>query len=154
MASLNKAAAGGIIRSVVGRGLVAFTMNLGQCSITRAEMRGAIAGLELAWDFGFRRVELQIDSKIAVRFLSSSETPMHQQAAEVLQFRDLCRREWSVNVRNVFRESTKAADFLASRGYEFPFGIHLYPLSDCNLGHILIYDCLGISEPRLLLINE
>ncbi|CAN1188181.1 Putative ribonuclease H protein At1g65750 [Linum perenne] len=108
-------------------------MNLGQCSITRAEMRGAIAGLELAWDFGFRRVELQIDSKIAVRFLSSSETPMHQ---------------------HVFRESTKAADFLASRGYEFPFGIHLYPLSDCNLGHILIYDCLGISEPRLLLINE
>ncbi|CAN1167976.1 WD repeat-containing protein 48 [Linum perenne] len=47
---------------------------------------------------------------------------MHQQAAEVLQLRDLCRREWSVNIRHVFRESNKAADFLVSRGYEFPFG--------------------------------
>ncbi|CAN1334217.1 Putative ribonuclease H protein At1g65750 [Linum perenne] len=60
--SLNKASVGGIIRASDGRGLIAFTMNLGQCSITRAEIRGAIAGLELAWEYGFRRVELQIDS--------------------------------------------------------------------------------------------
>ncbi|CAN1167978.1 hypothetical protein LINPERPRIM_LOCUS18967 [Linum perenne] len=46
MPSLNKASAGGIIRSADGRGLVAFTMNLGQCTITRAEMRGVIAELE------------------------------------------------------------------------------------------------------------
>ncbi|CAN1789672.1 Putative ribonuclease H protein At1g65750 [Linum perenne] len=104
-------------------------MNLGHCSITRAEIRGAITGLELAWDYGFRNVELQLDSQAAISLLSSSAVPDHQQ---------------------VFREANKAADFLASQGYEFPFGTHLFPLSNCNLGHILRYDCLGVSEPRLI----
>ncbi|CAN1789663.1 Putative ribonuclease H protein At1g65750 [Linum perenne] len=146
----NRAAAGGIIRNYEGRGLVAFTMNLGHCSITRAEIRGAITGLELAWDYGFRNVELQLDSQAAISLLSSSAVPDHQQAAEVIHFQNLCRRDWRISIRHVFREANKAADFLASQGYEFPFGTHLFPLSNCNLGHILRYDCLGVSEPRLI----
>ncbi|CAN1256843.1 hypothetical protein LINPERPRIM_LOCUS9431 [Linum perenne] len=93
----SKAAAGGIIRDHLGRGMVAFTMNLGCCTVTRAELRGAITGL---------------------------------------------------------REANKVADFLANQGHLFPFGTHLFPLSDCNLGHILRYDCLGISEPRFILIDN
>ncbi|CAN1128377.1 hypothetical protein LINPERHAP2_LOCUS4592 [Linum perenne] len=38
------------------RGLVAFTMHLGRCTITRAEIRGAISGLELAWEYGYHLV--------------------------------------------------------------------------------------------------
>ncbi|CAN1853745.1 Putative ribonuclease H protein At1g65750 [Linum perenne] len=125
-------------------------MNLGGCTITRAEIRGAIAGLELAWEYGFRRVELQLDSQVAILLLTSSKVHEHQHAAEVLHFQNLCRRDWIVNIRHIFREANKVADFLASRGFEFPFGIHLFPLSDCNLDHFLRYDCLGISEPRLV----
>ncbi|CAN1308034.1 Putative ribonuclease H protein At1g65750 [Linum perenne] len=152
LASIRKASAGGIIRRADGRGLVAFTMNLGACTVTRAEIRGAIGGLELAWDYGFRRVELQLDSKVVVSMLLSSEEPEHQQAAEVLHFRNLCKRSWEVRIRHIFREANKAADFLANHRYNFPFGIHLFPLSDCNLGHILRYDCLNISEPRLITV--
>ncbi|CAN1129587.1 hypothetical protein LINPERHAP2_LOCUS5305 [Linum perenne] len=75
------------------------------------------------------RWKLQIDSKFVISLLSSPDPPEHQ---------------------HVFREANKAADFLASQGYEFPFGTHLFPLSDCNLGHILRYDCLEIAEPRLI----
>ncbi|CAN1841221.1 Putative ribonuclease H protein At1g65750 [Linum perenne] len=145
-----RASAGGIIRSADGRGLVAFTMNLGCCSITRAEIRGAISSLELAWSYGFRQVCLHIDSQAAISILSASEDPLHQYACEVMYFRELCRRNWVVHIRHVYREANKVADFLASRGYEFPFGIHLFPLSDCNLGYLLRYDCFGISEPRLI----
>ncbi|CAN1141722.1 hypothetical protein LINPERHAP2_LOCUS12661 [Linum perenne] len=49
-----KATAGGLIRDHEGRCLLAFTMNLGGCSITRAEMRGAIEGLTRAWNIGVR----------------------------------------------------------------------------------------------------
>ncbi|CAN1760750.1 hypothetical protein LINPERHAP1_LOCUS7650 [Linum perenne] len=42
------AAAGGLIRTADGKCLGAFTANLGCCSITRAEMRGAVLGLQLA----------------------------------------------------------------------------------------------------------
>ncbi|CAN1788388.1 Putative ribonuclease H protein At1g65750 [Linum perenne] len=152
IAPIRKVPAGGIIRRSDGRGLVAFTMNLGACTINRAEIRGAITGLELAWDNGFRQVELQLDSKVTVSLLLSSEEPEHQRAAEVLHFRNLCKRNWEVRVRHIFREANKAADFLASLGYNFPFGIHLFPLSDCNLGHIVRYDCLNISEPRLITV--
>ncbi|CAN1127069.1 Putative ribonuclease H protein At1g65750, partial [Linum perenne] len=148
--SLNKASAGGIIRTSDGRSLIAFTMNLGQCSITRAEIRGAITGLELAWNYGFRRVELQVDSQAAISLLSSQTVPEHQHAVEVLHFQYLCKRDWRVNIRHVFHEANNAANFLASQGYEFPFGTHLFPLSDCNLGHILRHDCLGVLEPRLI----
>ncbi|CAN1147862.1 hypothetical protein LINPERPRIM_LOCUS37754, partial [Linum perenne] len=68
----------------------------------------------------------------------------------VLHFQNLYKRNWRVNIRHVFREANKTVDFLANQGYEFPFGIHLFPLSECNLGHILPYDCLGISELRMI----
>ncbi|CAN1787197.1 Putative ribonuclease H protein At1g65750 [Linum perenne] len=48
-----KAAAGGLIRDELRHCFKAFSINLGACSITRAEMRGAIAGLRFAWDLGF-----------------------------------------------------------------------------------------------------
>ncbi|CAN1816372.1 Putative ribonuclease H protein At1g65750 [Linum perenne] len=111
----NKATTGGIIRSSDGCGLVAFTMNLGCCTITRAEIRGAISGLELAWAYGFRHVELQLDSQAAIAILLSPEDPLHQYMAEVLYFRELCGREWRVRTRHVHREANKAADFLASQ---------------------------------------
>ncbi|CAI0421512.1 unnamed protein product [Linum tenue] len=41
-------------------------MNLGMCSITRAELRGVMEGLQLAWDMGFRRVRVELDSRCAV----------------------------------------------------------------------------------------
>ncbi|CAN1127864.1 Putative ribonuclease H protein At1g65750 [Linum perenne] len=152
--TVNKASTGGIIRSHEGRVLVDFTMNLGACSITRAEIRGAITGLELAWDYGFQIVELHLDSRAPISILTSPEQPVHQQALEALYFRELCQRDWRVTIKHVYREANKAADFLASHGSQFPFGIHLFPLSDCNLGHILRYDCLGISEPRLISIKD
>ncbi|CAL1403678.1 unnamed protein product [Linum trigynum] len=39
------ATAGGLIRDHLGRYFAAFAMNLGVCSITRAELRGAVEGL-------------------------------------------------------------------------------------------------------------
>ncbi|CAN1773739.1 Putative ribonuclease H protein At1g65750 [Linum perenne] len=57
-----QAAAGGLIRDHQGRCLAAFTMNLGKCSITRAELRGAVSGLKLAWERGYCKIQLQLDS--------------------------------------------------------------------------------------------
>ncbi|CAN1768424.1 Putative ribonuclease H protein At1g65750 [Linum perenne] len=137
-----------------GECLNAFSMNLGRCSVTRAELRGAIHGLELVWSMGFRSVELQLDSKAAIDLLLATGEPRHQHAGEVLSFRELRERHWSVNIRHVYREGNKVADFLASRGHDLPFGSHTFPLSDFNLVYLLRYDCLGISEPRHVVINS
>ncbi|CAN1144585.1 hypothetical protein LINPERHAP2_LOCUS14186 [Linum perenne] len=61
---------------------------------------------------GYRFVELQLDSRAAIALIQQTGEPSHQHA---------------------YREGNKVADFLANRGHEFPFGVFLFPISDCNL---------------------
>ncbi|CAN0905151.1 hypothetical protein LINGRAHAP2_LOCUS23499, partial [Linum grandiflorum] len=55
------AAAGEVIHDNRGSLVKAFTMNLGCCFITRAEMRGIVESLKLAWSLGIRRIRVQSD---------------------------------------------------------------------------------------------
>ncbi|CAN1139782.1 Putative ribonuclease H protein At1g65750 [Linum perenne] len=150
----SKAAAGGLLRDALGRCRAAFSLNLGSCSITRAEIRGVIFGLQLAWDLGYRRVLAQLDSSAAIAILEADGDVTHQHALEVFQFRELVSRNWDVKLIHIYREANKAADFLAGKGHSLTLGNHLVPSSDNSLGFYLRYDCIGISEERLIVINS
>ncbi|CAN1129782.1 Putative ribonuclease H protein At1g65750 [Linum perenne] len=102
--STRRAVAGGLIWDELGHCVAAFTMNIGCCSITRAELRGAITSLRAAWDLGFRKVKLQVDSMTVIELVKNEEIPTHQHALEVLDLRDLLRLDWEVNLRHVFKE--------------------------------------------------
>ncbi|CAI0558367.1 unnamed protein product [Linum tenue] len=54
----SEAAGGGIIRDWTGKCMGAFVENLGVCTITRAEIMAAIRGLQMAWEYGYRKVLL------------------------------------------------------------------------------------------------
>ncbi|CAN1163796.1 hypothetical protein LINPERPRIM_LOCUS32803 [Linum perenne] len=108
-------------------------------------------GLELAWSLNCELVELQINSRGAAALFSETGNPKHQHALEVLAFQELCRRNWVVSVRHIYREGNKAAAF---RGHNFPPGVHHFPLLDCNLGYILQYDVMGILTSLQILINK
>ncbi|CAN1822388.1 Putative ribonuclease H protein At1g65750 [Linum perenne] len=149
-----RAAAGGILRDDEGRGLLAYSMNLGICSITRAEIRGALEGIRRAWDAGYRRIEVQIDSQAAIAILTDNNAEItHTHALDVLEFRDWTSKDWEVRIRHVYREANFVADHLASQGHSKPRGSHQVDLTDSCLAHLLRYDCMGISEPRLISIN-
>ncbi|CAN1163406.1 Putative ribonuclease H protein At1g65750 [Linum perenne] len=62
-------ASGGLFRDVDGHCLAAYSMNLGICSITRAELRGPLTRLQITWDKGFQRIQLQLNLRIAVQLL-------------------------------------------------------------------------------------
>ncbi|CAN1728916.1 Putative ribonuclease H protein At1g65750 [Linum perenne] len=150
----NRAAAGGIIRTSDGHALGDFVAILGSCSVTRAELHGAVLGLELAWSKGCRLVEVQLDSRAVISLLLQTDEPLHQHALEVLAFQDLCRRDWIVRLRHTYREGNKVVDFLANHGHDFPYGVHLFLLYDYNLGYILRYNCMGVSTFRNILVNQ
>ncbi|CAN1184265.1 Putative ribonuclease H protein At1g65750 [Linum perenne] len=150
----SKAAAGGLIRDELGRCLMAFSYNLGRCSITRAELRGAVHGLSIAWNLGYRRVLVQMDSAEAIAILEAKGEIDHQHAMEVIQYRELLTRDWTVKIKHIYREANKAADSLANRGHSLGLGCHLISGSDRGLGLYLRYDCIGVSENRLILINS
>ncbi|CAN1177215.1 Putative ribonuclease H protein At1g65750 [Linum perenne] len=80
----NSAAAGGLIQNEFGRCLNAFSINLGRCSITRAEFRGAMVGLEIAWDTEFRKVVARVDSLAVLNLTNSEEVPTHQHSGEII----------------------------------------------------------------------
>ncbi|CAN1156119.1 Putative ribonuclease H protein At1g65750 [Linum perenne] len=63
-------------------------------------------------------------------------------------------REWDIKVRHVYREGNRAADFLASLGFNITLGYHSIVPSDPRLGLHLRYDCIGITEPRSILLND
>ncbi|CAN1743093.1 Putative ribonuclease H protein At1g65750 [Linum perenne] len=100
-----RAAAGGILRDNNGNCILAYTMNLGICSITRAEIRGALEGVRRAWDYGVRRLEIQIDSQAVVALLRETSSDIaHSHALDVLEFQEWMKREWEVKLIHVFRK--------------------------------------------------
>ncbi|CAN1147309.1 Putative ribonuclease H protein At1g65750 [Linum perenne] len=154
MMASGSAAAGGLLRNADGRCFAAFTANLGCCSITRAEMRGAIIGLQTAWKQGHMKIELQMDSQAAIQLLVSTEEPTHQHAMEVYEFQELLSRNWEVSIRHTYREGNHAADFLAGIGHSYPLGVSDIAITNASLGYFLRYDCMGVSEPRTILLNN
>ncbi|CAN1826455.1 Putative ribonuclease H protein At1g65750, partial [Linum perenne] len=149
-----RAAADSLLRDVEGRCLFAFTMNIGCCSITRAEMRGALEGLHRAWDAGYRRVILRIDSRAAMTLLATGDTTTNLHAMETLQFQNIIGREWEVKLEHTYREGNQAADFLAGIGYGYPLGSHTFNISDCRLVHFLRLESFGVGQTRSILIND
>ncbi|CAN1193141.1 Putative ribonuclease H protein At1g65750 [Linum perenne] len=149
-----KATTGGLLRDWVGWCHFAFTMNLGDCSITRAELHGAIRGLEIVWDKGYKRVFVQLDSLAAVSLLNNDAVTDHLHGLEVIKFRELWDRDWSVVVKHIYREGNHAVDHLAGLGYGYPFGSHMIQVTDSSLVYFFRYDCSGVSELRSILAND
>ncbi|CAN0864646.1 Putative ribonuclease H protein At1g65750 [Linum grandiflorum] len=123
-------------------------MNMGSCSITHAEMRGIVEGLNLAWSLGIRRIRVQSDSASAIAILPKAYSLDHQHAILVMQYQDLCRRQWEVTLNHIYREANCAADYLANLGHSFAFGFHIVDLPDRGLSHWLRYDVIGVSLAR------
>ncbi|CAN1160041.1 Putative ribonuclease H protein At1g65750 [Linum perenne] len=69
---LSYAAGSGVIRNSQGAKLATFAANFGRCSIMRAELRIAALGLSLAWDMGFRQVNIQLDSLAAIAAIKNT----------------------------------------------------------------------------------
>ncbi|CAN1178079.1 Putative ribonuclease H protein At1g65750 [Linum perenne] len=129
-------------------------MNLGICSVTRAELRGVIEGLHRTWEAGFRSVVAQLDSSAAISILTSDERLGNQFELEKAHFRELRSRDWNLVIKHTYREGNRAADYLASIGYGYPLGSHNVSISDCRLVYFLRYDCFGITEQRSIIIND
>ncbi|CAN1238296.1 Putative ribonuclease H protein At1g65750 [Linum grandiflorum] len=154
--SVNKdgsAAAGGVIRSTGGEVVAAYSSNLGRCSITRAEISGIVAGLEIAWDAGIRRLAIQTDSTCTVQILNSSDIGDHPHATLVMKFQELQQRAWRIELSHVFREANFLADAMANAGHALPFGLHQFDEHHPAVAYWNAYDRLRSSQPRLVLRN-
>ncbi|KAH9776498.1 proline transporter 2 [Citrus sinensis] len=67
------ASAGGLVRNYCGEWVCGFSMKLGSCSIMEAELWGLYQGLKLAWEHGFRLLQVEVDNLGVTQLLNSSE---------------------------------------------------------------------------------
>ena len=64
-----EAGCGGLMRDATRRWLGDYTCNFGICNALTAEIWGALNGLHLAWELGFRKVILKSDSRVMTTIL-------------------------------------------------------------------------------------
>ncbi|CAN1144614.1 hypothetical protein LINPERPRIM_LOCUS16723 [Linum perenne] len=120
----------------------------------RVEIRGANEVLSRTWEAGFRKVVLQTDSKAVISLLTNDSDTSPQHGLEVLQFRELCERDWTVEVKHTYGEGSHAIDFQANIGDNYLFGSYNIAISYSRLVYFLRYDYMGITEHRSVLIND
>ncbi|KAE8685292.1 hypothetical protein F3Y22_tig00111099pilonHSYRG00150 [Hibiscus syriacus] len=65
----------GILRNFDRDWLAGYCRSLGRCSIFHDELWALVDGLKVAWIYGFRRIEVEMDNKVAIRILSSPSSP-------------------------------------------------------------------------------
>ncbi|CAN1269226.1 Putative ribonuclease H protein At1g65750 [Linum perenne] len=99
----------------------------------RAELRAADIGLMIAWDLGFRRVHLQLDSISAVHAICS---------------------DIDEDSRHIYREANKVADLLAHHGHCLDFGISVNNIVPSCIDREIWNDFIGATSPRVIIRNE
>ncbi|CAN1166013.1 Putative ribonuclease H protein At1g65750 [Linum perenne] len=151
---LSRAAAGGILRTSLGRPVSTFAANLGRCSIIRVELRAAEMGLMIAWDMDFKKVHLQLDSMAAVTAILGDQEEDSRHGRTLESILELRSRNWDVTISHTFREDNRVADLLAHHGHSLDFGFHVL----CNYPHevdrAIWSDHVGTCFPRTIPMNE
>ncbi|CAN1187916.1 Putative ribonuclease H protein At1g65750 [Linum perenne] len=147
-------AIGGIIRDSTGKLVRAFCANVGNCSITRAELRAIVEGLKLAWSLGIKKVDVQSDSAAAVAMLQAGAHSAHKHVALVAEFLEIRARPWEISLNHIFREANCSADYLANLGHSFWFGFHVFDYPISSLADWLRYDLVGVALPRVVSSNN
>ena len=107
------AGAGRLIRDVYEHWIAGFAKDLGVASALVAKLWETLLGLQLAWDFGYRKVFLEIDSEVVCRIARGKEGHAAHTASLMLAFRSLLSRDWQVQISHTYQERNSCADWLA-----------------------------------------
>ncbi|CAI0457207.1 unnamed protein product [Linum tenue] len=144
------AAAGGLFRDHLGRCLGAYVCNLGRCSITDAELRGALEGLRIAWKAGYRKNVLHSDSTTAINIIEHRNDDVHRHGSTARHLSCILDQQWEVRVSHVYREANYATDYLANKAHDFDFGTHQFNVCDRGLVSWINHDVMGTSHERFI----
>ncbi|CAN0927908.1 Putative ribonuclease H protein At1g65750, partial [Linum grandiflorum] len=104
-------------------------------------------GFRLAWELGFCKVNLQLDSQCVVDALLGDPLEDFRHSFCISEAKNVLRRTWDVTGSHIFREGNRVADALAHYGHYRPLGLH--PLSCLPSGVIscLRTDSFGVVLP-------
>ncbi|CAN1254855.1 hypothetical protein LINPERPRIM_LOCUS8790 [Linum perenne] len=97
----------------------------------RAELRAAEFGVMIAWDRGFKKVHLQLDSLVAITTILWDQVEDSRHGRKLDFINELRSKNWEVTISHTFREGNIVADLLAHHGHTLDFGLYIdcmYPM--------------------------
>ncbi|KAL9438044.1 hypothetical protein AB3S75_023834 [Citrus x aurantiifolia] len=144
--------AGGLIRDHLGLWLTGFGMMIGSCSVTVAELWGLYQGLQLAWNFGIRRLKVETDSLCITQLLAKPLVTSNEYAPLIQAIKDYLNLDWQVSLSHIYREANFAADYMANFAFSIPLGLIVYPTPPLGVRSFLFHDSYGISYPRSVVL--
>ncbi|KAE8672002.1 hypothetical protein F3Y22_tig00111877pilonHSYRG00338 [Hibiscus syriacus] len=113
---MKMAAAAGVLRDDQGRWISGFARSLGICLALSAELWAIHDSLSLAWNLGFRRIEMETDCAMAVKILKNNSR-LERNGAITLLIYKLLKRDWEVksspNFKARFQASSVAMNIIA-----------------------------------------
>ncbi|XP_025704008.1 uncharacterized protein [Arachis hypogaea] len=143
---------GGLARDHWGRWVAGFMANLRTCSAFQAELWGVCYALKTAWDLGFKRVELEVDSRTVYEAITKGRR-LNQHPNNLIRSINIwLKKQWSVEIRHTYKEGNQAADWLAKKSVkERDAGYCFIDSPFVDLRSILDADMRGASLPRCVI---
>jgi ribonuclease HI len=144
------AGCGGLLRNSNGQWLGGFSRHLGRCSAYIAELWGVFEGLRLARERGISKINVQVDSRVVVQTLNSSNLGSVLGWRLIQEIRHLLSLDWEILVCHSYREANACADALANMGCDHGPELRVYDQCPASLISLLQADVMGITTPRVI----
>ena len=144
------AGVGGVLRDHQGRWLTRFSTRMGITSNNLAELEAIRQGLMLAWNKGVKFLQLELDSKVVLHWLTNKNINYPTNMLPLIcDCRNLLDQGWEVHVHHVYREANGCADALVKRGTRQQTRMVVY--SDCpTFAHVIyVRDGSDLGDFRL-----
>ena len=138
LSNLGVASAGGIL-------------HLGIATNNMAELVTIQQGLVMAWQLGFKFIQIELDSKVVLTWLTKTTMSYPTDMMSLICYcRSLMDWDWVVQVQHIYHEANACADALAKRGTHqqellsvyngCPSFVYMYYVKDlANLGSTRLY---------------
>ncbi|KAF7822893.1 ribonuclease H [Senna tora] len=118
-----QAGCGGIFRDHKGRWLAGFMANIGHSTVLSAELWGIMYSLREAWERGYRKVELECDSSMAIKGVLETDCSTNMSHPTLFNIKAMLEKEWEVRIKPIPRSMNNCADRLAKMSLSYPSGI-------------------------------
>ncbi|MBA0665115.1 hypothetical protein Goklo_005024 [Gossypium klotzschianum] len=106
------ASIGRVFRCADGQWLGGFSVQLGNVSIFKIEVRALLEGLLISWRIGYQQLEVECDNALLVELILAGGA-VDSHLTEMCLIHHLLSRNWKVLVHHIPRSQNTVADHMA-----------------------------------------
>ena len=136
------AGAGGVIRDWLGSWIGGYFLKCGSSAIDRAELRGILHGLRVAWD------------ATSIKMINEGVSDSHRLFDLVFAVRKMIHRDWECVTRYIPREKNQVGDWLAKSSLKLDRKFVYFEFPPPGVGKFLLADSMCISFLRLVRTDQ